>query len=41
MKGSNLLSIRVPECKNRENWEKTIFKVIMTDNFQNLNDRHV
>ena len=41
MKGSNLLLIRVPESENKENWEKAIFKVIMTDNFQNLNDRHV
>lgn len=40
MKGSNLLLKRVPECENRENWERAVVKVIMTANVQNLNDRH-
>ena len=41
MKRSNLLLIGVPEAENRENWEKAMFNIIMTDNLQNLNDRHV
>ena len=41
MKRSNLLLIGAPEAENRENWGKAMFNIIMTDNLQNLNDRHV
>lgn len=41
MKVSNILLIGIPGLENREDWEKAIFKIIMTDKFQNLNDRHI
>ena len=41
MKRSNLLLIGLPEAENTENWGKGIFNIIMTDNLQNLNYRHV
>ena len=41
MKRSDLLLTGLPEAENRENWGKAIFNIIVTDNLQNLNDRHV